>query len=352
MSRTLKCGIVGLGKMGGIRYRELLRHPATTVTHGADPNRDLFAQYPDVACSTDWREVIASDVDAVFVATPNAVTPVAIVEALQAGKHVFSEKPPGRTVGDIEHIMRVEREHPELKLKFGFNHRYHAGIMEAKRIIESGRLGHLLWMRGIYGKAGGHGFEHVWRSHKETAGGGILLDQGIHMLDLFRYFGGDFIEIKGMVGTCYWPIDVEDNAFALLRDAQGRVAMLHSSSTQWKHRFSLELYLTEGYLTVNGILSSTRSYGEETITVARNRFDEGFAVGKPREEVVYFDSDPSWELEIRDFVDSCLTGAPVQCGTSEDAWRVMKLVYAIYESDESFLATGNRFYETLPQPRR
>lgn len=351
MSRTLKCGIVGLGKMGGIRYRELLKHPATTVTHGADPNPDLFANYPDVRCTTDWRDVVASDVDAVFVATPNAVTPVVIVEALKAGKHVFSEKPPGRTVDDIETIIRAERERPALKLKFGFNHRYHAGIMEAKRIIDSGRLGHLLWVRGVYGKAGGHGFEQVWRSRKETAGGGILLDQGIHMLDLFRFFCGDFVEIKSMVSTSYWPIDVEDNAFALLRDTQGRIAMVHSSSTHWKHRFGLELYLSDGYLSVNGILSSTRSYGDETITVARRRFDDGFNTGKPTEEVIYFDTDPSWELEIKDFVESCLDGTPIGCGTSDDAYQVMKLVYAIYENDDSFMATGNRVYESRPARR-
>lgn len=352
MSRSLRCGLIGLGKMGGIRYRELLKHPDTVVTHGADPNADLFEAYPDVECSTDWRDVLAADVDAVFVATPNSITPVAVVEALRAGKHVFSEKPPGRTVDDVEAIIDVERAHPNLKLKFGFNHRYHAGIQEAKRVVDSGRLGQLLWMRGIYGKAGGLGFENVWRSKKETAGGGILLDQGIHMLDLFRFFCGDFIEIKSMVSTSYWPIEVEDNAFALLRDKQGRVAMIHSSSTQWKHRFNLELYMTDGYLCVNGILSSTRSYGDETITVARNRFDDGFAVGKPTEEVIYFDTDPSWELEIKDFVDSCLHGTPIEYGTSEDALNVMKLVYAIYESDESFMATGNRFFELLPTPRR
>lgn len=351
MSRTLRCGIIGLGRMGGIRYRELSKHPHAVVTHGADPNEELFAAYAGVSCSTDWRDVVNADVDAIFVATPNSVTPTAVIEALKAGKHVFSEKPPGRTVEDVENILRVEQAHPNQKLKFGFNHRYHAGIQEAKRIIDSGRLGHLLWMRGVYGKAGGLGFENVWRSRKETAGGGILLDQGIHMLDLFRFFCGDFIEVKSMVSTSYWPIDVEDNAFALLRDTHGRVGMIHSSSTQWKHRFNLELYLTDGYLSVNGILSSTRSYGDETITVARNRFDDGFAMGKPSEEVIYFDTDPSWELEIRDFVSSCLEGSPIEYGTSEDALKVMKLVYAIYENDDSFIRTGNRFFESLPKLR-
>lgn len=335
--------------MGAIRFHELCANPDTHVTHVADLNKNLLAAYPDQHGSTDWREVVNADVDAVFVATPNSVTPAVIIAALEAGKHVFSEKPPGRTVEDIENILRVEQAHPDRKLKFGFNHRYHAGIQEARRIIDSGRLGHLLWMRGVYGKAGGLGFENVWRSRKETAGGGILLDQGIHMLDLFRFFSGDFIEVKSMVSTSYWPIDVEDNAFALLRDMHGRVAMLHCSSTQWKHRFNLELYLSGGYLSVNGILSSTRSYGDETITVARNRFDEGLAMGKPTEEVIYFDTDPSWELEIRDFVASCLDGTPIECGTSEDALKVMKLVYAIYENDDSFMRTGNRFFESLPR---
>lgn len=341
MSHTLKCGLVGLGKMGSIRYRELLKHPDAGVTHGADPNDDLFAAYPDLECTTDWREVVKSDVDAIFVATPNSITPAVIIAALNAGKHVFTEKPPGRTVKDIEDIIRVESEHPELTLKFGFNHRYHAGIQEARRIVRSGRLGRLLWMRGIYGKAGGLDFENVWRSRKEIAGGGILLDQGIHMLDLFRFFCGDFHEIKSMVSTSYWPIDVEDNAFALLRDQEGRVAMLHSSSTHWRHRFTLELYMSEGYLSVDGILSSSRSYGDETITVARNRFSEDVAPGKPTEEVIYFDTDPSWELEIQEFVVSCLTGKPIEYGTSSDALEAMKLVFAIYKNDESFEATGN-----------
>ena len=159
LNRTLKIGLIGLGKMGDIRYREFLNHPQTTVTHGADPDASLSAGYPDVACSTDLADVINSDVDAIVVATPNFITPTAIISALDAGKHVFSEKPPGRTIEDIENIIEAEKRNPGLKLKFGFNHRYHAGIQEAKRIIDSGRLGHILWVRGIYGKAGQLGFE-------------------------------------------------------------------------------------------------------------------------------------------------------------------------------------------------
>ena len=342
MGDIYKVGIVGLGKMGRIRAQALGEHPYANVVCGADPDDSTFSDFPGVSCSGDYRDVINSDVDIVFVATPNRFTPDVVIAALDAGKHVFCEKPPGRNVDDIRNIMEAEERNPDLKLKFGFNHRYHAGIQEAKRIVDSGRLGRLLWMRGIYGKSGGVDFEQSWRSSRDLCGAGILLDQGIHMVDLLRFFSSDFVEVKSMVCTAYWDVPVEDNAFALLRDADGHIAMLHSSSTHWKHRFGLEIYMSEGYLSVNGILSSTRSYGDETISVARRQFDDGFAAGKPREETIYFDTDPSWELEIRDFMENVMQDTPVESGNSMDALRAMELVFSIYENDPSFVSTGNR----------
>ena len=322
--------------MGQIRAGELARHPQTEVLRAADTDSSTFEAVPFVDCSIDFHDVIHSDVDAVFVATPNHMTPQVVIGALDAGKHVFCEKPPGRNADDVRSVMEAERRNPGLKLKFGFNHRYHAGIQEAKRVVDSGRLGEILWLRGVYGKCGGEGFAENWRSSRDLAGGGILLDQGIHMVDLFHMFCGDFVEVKSMVATAYWDIDVEDNAFALLRDGRGRISMLHSSSTQWSHRFSLEIYLSDGYVTVNGILSSSRSYGDETVSVARRRFDEGFDSGKPREEVTYFDHDPSWALEIADFIENVQEDTPVGSGRSEDALKAMETVQAIYAGDEAF----------------
>lgn len=330
---VMRVGIVGLGKMGLTRARELTRHPRATVVCGSDPDGRRHAGLAAVPCFTEYREVLESGVDAVFVCTPNRYTPGIVCDALDAGIHVFAEKPPGRDMADMARILEAERRNDKVRLKFGFNHRYHAGILEAKRILQSGRLGRVLWLRGVYGKSGGVEFEREWRSSREEAGGGILLDQGIHMLDLFRFFCGDFVEVKSMVATSYWKVDLEDNAFALLRDAEGRVGMLHSSSTQWKHRFSLEIYTSEGYLTVNGILSATRSYGDETITIARKQMEPGAALGKPREEMLFFDTDPSWELEVAEFVEAVLDGGPIRHGTSGDAWAAMDLVHRIYQAD-------------------
>jgi predicted dehydrogenase len=344
MAMTLKVGLIGLGKMGATRARELEKHDHVEIVCGADPNEATYSDFPGVECFADFSRVIDAEVDAVFVATPNRFTADAVVRSLDAGKHVFSEKPPGRGIEDIKNMIDAEKRNPGRKLMFGFNHRYHAGIREAKRIVESGRLGRILWMRGVYGKSGGPDYESQWRSMKEACGGGILLDQGIHMVDLFRLMCGDFVEVKSMVSTAYWDADVEDNAFALLRDTQGRVAMLHSSSTQWKHRFTLEIFMSDGYLSVNGILSSSRSYGEETISVARRQFDEGFAQGNPREEIIYFDTDPSWALEVADFLEYIDKDSPVETGSSKDALKVMKLVTAIYENDPAFKETGNRLF--------
>jgi predicted dehydrogenase len=324
-----------MGKVGILRLGIINRHPDLKLcaicdvkkTHGPEfTGYDFYENYPDL---------LKSDIDAVFVATLNKFSPEIVVAALQHHKHVFCEKPPGRTVSDVEAIQSAEKKSNGCVLKFGFNHRYHGAVMEAKKIITSGEFGKILWMRGIYGKSGGNNFEKEWRNNRELSGGGILLDQGIHMLDLFRYFMGDFSEIKSFVKTAYWDIDVEDNAFALMRTRNNQVALLHSSSTQWKHTFLLEIYLENGYVTIQGILSQTRSYGpgEKLITAKRQFEDTVQAVGNPAETITAYDQDRSWDLEVDEFVQCIKNHEPVKNGNSADALQVMKLVQAVYADD-------------------
>jgi predicted dehydrogenase len=229
--------------------------------------------------------------------------------------------------------MAAEARHPGLKVMFGFNHRHHPAILEAKSIVDAGRMGRVLWMRGIYGKSGGpgRGFEKSWRNDPEISGGGILLDQGIHMLDLFRLFGGDFNEVTGMLGTTYWNIPVEDNAFVLLRNSKGVVAQFHSSATLWKHKFRLELGLEGGYLIAQGLLSKSGSYGRETLIIGRRPSDdEDAAVGNPREEVVYYDTDLSWDLQVEELVRAILDDRPIADSSTWDAFKVMEIIDTVY----------------------
>ena len=256
MSAPLRAGIVGYGYMGEIRRRNVDDHPDLTLVGVVDPRIEDASRF-GIRVVASYQALIAEGIDVLFVCTPNRLTPEVSVYALERGCHVFAEKPPGRTVADIERIRAAEAANPHLKLIFGFNHRHHPGITEAKAIVDSGSLGRIVYLRGAYGKSGGDGFEKGWRNDPEMGGGGILLDQGIHMLDLFRFFCGDFDEISGMVATNYWDIPGEDNAFLIMRNASGQMASLHSSATSWKHTFRLEIGLEKGYLTVSGLLSNS-----------------------------------------------------------------------------------------------
>jgi predicted dehydrogenase len=284
---------------------------------------------------TDYKTALdETEPDLVFVCTPNSFSPEICVYALERGCHVFCEKPPGRNVEDIRRIIAAEQAQVGLKVMFGFNHRHHPAILEAKSIVDAGRMGRILWLRGLYGKSGGgnESFEDSWRNNPAVSGGGILLDQGIHMLDLFRFFCGDFSQIQGMLTTSYWDIPVEDNAFVLLRSEEGQTAQLHSSATLWKHTFQLDIGLEEGYLSAQGLLSKSGSYGRETLVIGRKpRSNQQGAVGNPREEVVYFDRDLSWELQVRELVKCIHEDRPVTDSSTTDALRVMEIIDAVYQ---------------------
>lgn len=326
LTELLRAGIVGYGYMGEIRRRNIDENLDLRLEVICDPYLPAERAPSGVPLVRELRDLINA-VEVVFVCTPNSVTADVIVAALEAGRHVFSEKPPGRDLADVERIRRAE-DTSGRKLVFGFNHRHHPGIRDAKGLVDGGTLGRLLWVRGVYGKSGGEGFESSWRNDPAVSGGGILLDQGIHMLDLLRYFCGEFAEVHGMLGDLYWDVPVEDNAMVLLRSERGHLAELHSSATLWRHTFHLELGLSEGYLVVNGLLSKSGSYGRESLLIGRRPLRPG---GPPREDVVYYDTDPSWDIQVRHLVQHIRSDSPVADSNSHDALEVMKLIAAVYE---------------------
>lgn len=330
MHKKLKCVIIGYGYMGEIRRAVIERKEDQLTLLGIfDTNPAFKTKLPHLHFYNTLEEVFTAKPDIVFVCTPNVFSPEICISALNNGIHVFCEKPPGRNVADIQAIRQAEK--PGLKLMFGFNHRWHPGILKAKVIIESGRFGRLINVRGIYGKSGGVSFKRSWRNDRSVSGGGILLDQGIHMLDLFRYFAGDFSTVKCIASNGFWKLDVEDNAFVILKGVEGIDAMLHSSATFWRHTFRIQMTLEGGYLIVEGLLSKTGSYGREQLIVAKRQFeDEADAVGNPSEEITYFDRDMSWDLEVGEFVKCIVENKPVIAASSEDALKVMQLIERAY----------------------
>jgi predicted dehydrogenase len=251
---------------------------------------------------------------------------------LEKDIHVFCEKPPGRDVGDIKDVMSIEAQHPGIVLMYGFNHRYHESVKRALDIVRSGQFGKIVNLRGIYGKAKLVTFnQDDWRTKREVSGGGVLLDQGIHLVDLMRLFAGDFVEVSSYISNSFWGFDVEDNAYAIMRNSSGVVGMLHSSATQWRHRFLLEINLEKGSVNLSGILSGSKSYGAETITIVWANPDSDN--GDPREQTTRYIDDPSWLYEITEFEETIRLQKPVTSGGSLDALRTMQLVYDIYKAD-------------------
>lgn len=329
----LRVGIAGFGVVGKRRRDCVDRHPHLRVVAVCDRTFDGEGILADgVRYYQDYRRLLTEKLDVLIVCLTNDIAAEVTMAGLKSGVHVFCEKPPGRNVEDILKVIDYERQHPALKLMYGFNHRYHESVQDALKVLRSGELGRVINMRGMYGKAKLITFNQPdWRTKREISGGGVLLDQGIHMVDLMRLFGGDFTEVHSFISNSHWGYDVEDNAYALMRTADGVVGMLNSSATQWRHRFHLDINLEKGSLILGGILSGTKSYGAETLTVVYA--DPENDRGDPREQVTHYNQDMSWDEEIAAFADCILNDKSVQSGTSDDALRTMQLVFNIYYSD-------------------
>ncbi len=331
---TLRVGIAGYGVVGKRRRQFIDQRDDMVTVAVCDRTFESEGTLPDgLRHYTNARRLIEAErLDALFVCLTNDVAAEVTCAGLEQGLHVFCEKPPGRDVADIERVIECEARHPGLKLKYGFNHRYHDSVRDALALTASGELGRVLNMRGVYGKSQfiSYGQHSDWRTQRAVAGGGILLDQGIHMVDLMRLFGGEFDEVKSIVTNDFWKHDIEDNAYALMRSHAGVVAMLHSTATQWRHRFNLEIALEKGALILSGILSGSKSYGAETLTVVWADDEDN---GDPKEQTTRYNRDPSWADEIAEFADAVLRGGAIIAGSSSDALETMRLVYRIYCAD-------------------
>lgn len=327
----LRVGIAGYGVVGKRRRKFIDQHPWLRTVAVSDRTFGEDGRFADgVRYHATYQRLLDEPLDVLFVCLPNDVAPDATIAGLERGWHVFCEKPPGRDLADVARVLRCAERHPRSKLMYGFNHRYHDSVREALRIVRQGELGPVINLRGVYGKSKIVSFESDWRTQRALAGGGILLDQGIHMVDLMRLFAGDFHEVHSFVSNSYWKHDVEDNAYALMRTADGVIAMLHSSATQWRHRFHLEIALWRGTVILSGILSGSKSYGAETLTVAYANEEDG---GDPREVTTRYNQDNSWRDEIAEFAAAILHDKPITDGSASEALKTMQLVYRIYCAD-------------------
>lgn len=323
-----KVGIIGYGKMGRIREKALRESGRAEVVSVYDTVEILDA--PCRVAKSESEIIDDRTIDAVFLCAPNYRIPPLVKACLKAGKHVFAEKPPGFNAADVEAIRDVEAEASGLKLMYGFNHRHHASIQKMKSLISSGEFGKVLWLRGRYGKEVDEAYFDTWRAKPELAGAGIMLDQGIHMLDLFLYFCGGFDVVHALVSNLYWKIEgIEDNVFAIFKNSEtGVCASLHSTMTQWRYLFSLEIFLEGGSLILNGLKTSSGVYGDEDLAIKRN--DPHAHGGFAHEEHIVYHTDRSWASEVKQFLDCIQQDRPVVEGNSADALKLMTIMDRIY----------------------
>jgi predicted dehydrogenase len=300
MAKVMRLGIVGCGLIGGKRAEAARRsgHVIAAVAD-VDPARaqGLGRSSRATIVSQDWREVVGADVDIVAVSTTHDQLAPICLAAVSAGKHVLVEKPAARTAAELAQVIAAA-ERSGVLVKVGFNHRFHPALEKARAIVDSGALGPLLYVRGRYGHGGRRGYEQEWRCKVEISGGGELIDQGSHLIDLSRWFLGDFQQVEGHITTQFWNVEVEDNCFLSLRTAAGQTAWLHASWTEWKNLFCFEIFGRDGKLQVDGLGGS---YGVERLT----HYKMSKAMGPPATTSwEYPCADQSWDLEFADFIDA------------------------------------------------
>lgn len=321
----MNVAIVGCGLIGHKRSRALGSAPLVACADIDRRRADaLAASHSGATATDDWRTVVERpDVDIVIVSTVNASLAPVSLAAVTAGKHVLVEKPAALKASELDPLVDAANA-TGVSVRVGFNHRYHPALRKARELFCDGALGPLMFVRGRYGHGGRIGYEREWRADPALAGGGELIDQGIHVIDLARWFLGEFTRVDGFAHTYFWRMAVDDNAFLLLRTPADQTAMLHVSCTEWKNLFSFEIYGRDAKLQIDGLGGS---YGVERLTFYQMKPEMG-----PPDTTIweYPGPDSSWEIEFSEFLEDIRLGRPPAAGL-RDARAALHIVETVYE---------------------
>jgi predicted dehydrogenase len=314
------CGLIGKKRLAGLPAGSKLAVACDTNLSRAE---DLIKIAQTGRAMADFKQAVADpQVDAVIVATINSALPEVSAAAIRAGKHVIVEKPAGISVQQIDELIALEKKHG-VCVRVGFNHRYHPSFSKAREIFASGVMGEMMFIRARYGHGGRIGYDKEWRADPKLSGGGELIDQGIHLIDLAGWFLGEFKKIDGHAVTYFWDMPVDDNAFLSLQTAQGQTAWLHVSCTEWKNLFSLEIYGRDGKLHIEGLGGS---YGVERLAFYKMLP----AMGPPDTTIFEYPcGDDSWRIEMAEFLEDIRLGRTPQPGLRESlaTLRVVETIY-------------------------
>jgi predicted dehydrogenase len=315
------CGLIGRKRLGSLRPNQLAVGCDLDLSRAAA----LVAMAGHGRATADVGNAVHdSAVEAVIVSTLNSSLAPIARQAIEAGKHVLVEKPAGISVAEIEGLLKLARE-KRVCVRVGYNHRFHPALRKARGLVDGGAVGPLMFIRGRYGHGGRVGYDREWRADPKLSGGGELIDQGVHLIDLASWFLGEFTIVEGHAATYFWDMPVDDNAFLDLRTATGETAWLHVSCSEWKNLFSLEIYGRDGKLQIDGLGGS---YGVERLTFYKMLPQMG-----PPETTIwdYPNGDNSWALEMEAFREDIRQGRTPAPGLKE-ARAALEVVEKIYQS--------------------
>ena len=323
----MKVGFIGYGHFAAVRESILSKNLHVNLSGFYDPG---WSERDTNLPRYDSLDTLFANSTAVIISVPPKLAPWYVVQSLKSGQHVFCEKPAAVLV---EELLQIE---PHLNsrqvLAYGFNHRQHPSIQKMKTIVQSKQLGQILWMRGRYGKEVDASYRDTWRCNKELNGGGILIDQGIHMVDLMSFLANGFDGAQAVLSDRFLGIPgVEDNGFITLFSRKSKIsASIHSTITQWRYLFSLEVFCEQGSIILNGLRTNSGRYGDEKLSIKPNDLCEGLS-----EDVEYtYPENTSWQEEMDAFVDACLTGRRYPYARYEDAVATTRLIDLIYKNAE------------------
>jgi len=313
------CGLIGRKRANALKGAQLVYTCDLDATRAADLAKLTTGCQP----LTDYKVALADPgVDAVIVSTLNASLAPITLDAVRAGKHALVEKPGAIAAAQLTEIQ-VAAQKTGGRVRLGYNHRFHPALQKARALFESGVLGPMMFLRARYGHGGRKGYDREWRADKKLSGGGELIDQGVHLIDLAGWFLGEFATIDGHAATYFWDMKVDDNAFLSLRTATGQTAWLHVSCTEWKNLFSLEIYGRDAKIAIDGLGGS---YGVERLTFYKMLPQMG-----PPETTVfeYPGGDDSWRIETDAFIEDIRLGREPSPGLREGI-ATLKIVGKIY----------------------
>lgn len=321
---SISLGIIGCGLIGNKRARALGSSFKLIACHDAFRGRsERFAkEHGARSCSSVSLLLRDPTIQAVVISTLHDSLAPLTLSAVRAGKHVLVEKPAARNARELLPLLAAAKKE-RVQVRVGYNHRFHRAFRKARQIVDAGKLGPLMMIRARYGHGGRLGYEKEWRADPKRSGGGELIDQGVHLIDLARWFLGDFKKIEGYAETLFWEMPVDDNAFLLLRTARSQTASLHASCTEWKNLFSFEIYGRNGKLHIEGLGGS---YGLEKLTWYRMLPQ----MGPPETKAWEFPcADDSWEFEMNEFAKDIRLRRSPQPGI-KDGLEALKIVDTIY----------------------